>query len=284
MMNLIRLTFNNREIALIFWLLLFIVWTLFIPKIRSSGFKLLIGLTNKWILIPILSMIFYVTFLFYVFYLLDLWDMSLMKESIIWTFGTAFIILMRSNNSLKDKNHFKKMLLINFKLVLIFEFIFNLYVFGLLTEIIMLPILTFLLLINSFKETSLTEKKIINSILLIFLLVYLSILIYKMSNNFESYINNHRLKLFTLPIVMTILFIPFAYLFSLQMLYQSLFVRLKFIFKQNEELLKFAKNHILKTCHLNFARLKIISKETNFFDIKSKNDLRVEIKRVMNEN
>ena len=112
MIDYIRNAFNNREIALILWLLPFIILMLFNKKIRKSIGGLFIAITNKWLLISIASMLIYIVLWVYSFYILKLWDYGLLKDTVVWTFGVAFILIINSTKAFKDENHFKKIFLI----------------------------------------------------------------------------------------------------------------------------------------------------------------------------
>ena len=278
-MDFITNTFNNREIALIIYLIIFLIWTLFQQKIRKSLCVLFKTLTNKWILIS------YVLLILYGFTYINLWDFSLFKDSIYWTFGVGFIIMMNSDKAIKNDYYFKNMLINNLKLILILEFLVNLYVFNLIAELILMPIVIFMTMIQSYSEVYneySKVKKLMNNIFTFLGIGYFIFAIYKIVIDFKEFASTDNLRAFLFPIVMTIIFIPFAYLYALLMHYQSFFVRLKFTIKNDKQLIKYAKRKTFRMCNFSLSKLKKLSREMIFFNVKNKSDLQLEINKIMN--
>jgi hypothetical protein len=274
-------TFNNREIVLIIYLMIFIAWTLTKKKIRESILSLLKTLISKHILLSIIALILYVVIIAYVLQSLKLWDISMLKDTIYWTFGVGFILLMNSNKAIEEEHYFKKLLRDNFKLVLIIEFILGLYVFGLVTEFILMPFVIIFSLMLAYSETY-KEYSQLKSFLQVVLgivgvgyLIYSGYMIYRDINEFASF---DTFKSFLFPILMIILFMPFAYFYALYVQYESLFIRLKFSLKDNKTLLRYAKRRILISVNFSLAKLKKIKPGFLFSQCKDKTDIRIEIK------
>jgi len=285
MIDCIKNAFNNREIALILWILPVIILMLFDKNIRKSIGGLFIAITNKWLLISISGMIIYIALWIYGFYVLKLWDYGLLKDTIVWTFGVAFIMIMNSSKSFKDKDHFKKILFDNFKLLVILIFIVNLYVFNLIAELFIVPLLVFFGLMQGITESKEEFKPVKNTLDYLFSILCLGYLIFaiiKIVQDSSSFMKIDNLKSFLLPIILTILFIPFAYLYALIMLYQTFFIRLKFTIKNDKYLIKYSKWRTLWMCNLSLRKLNMVSKSMIFFDIKTKEDLNVELCKALN--
>ena len=274
-------TFNNREIVLIIYLMIFIAWILTKKKIRDSILSLLKTLISKHILLSIIALILYVAIIAYGLQSLKLWDISMLKDTIYWTFGVGFILLMNSNKAIEEEHYFKKLLRDNFKLVLIIEFILGLYVFGLVTEFILMPFVIVFSLMLAYSETY-KDYSQLKSFLQVVLgivgvgyLIYSGYMIYRDINEFASF---DTFKSFLFPILMIILFIPFAYFYALYVQYESLFVRLKFSLKDNKTLLRYARRRILISVNFSLAKLKKIKPGFLFSQSKNKTDIRIEIK------
>lgn len=284
MIDYIKNSLNNREIATLIWVTLFIFVMLLDNNIRKSIGGVLKALMNKWISISILAMLIYVSLMVYGFYKINIWDLKLLKGTILWTFGVAFIMLMNSQKALKDDNYFKKIILDNFKLLVVFTFIVNLYVFNLITEVIIIPVMILFVLLQVRAESKEDFKQVKNildyvaAILSIGYLIFAIIMIFK---DTKTFLQIDNLKSFLLPIVLTILFIPFAYLYALLMLYQTFFVRLKFTIKKNNKLIKYSKRKVFWKCGFNLKKIKKVTRKMIFFDIKDKNDLKIELNNAL---
>ncbi|MDO9339501.1 MAG: hypothetical protein Q7T72_03130 [Bacteroidales bacterium] len=274
--------FNNREIVLIIYLLIFISWTLTQKKIRESIFNVLKVLTGRLIFLSIITLLLYISLIIYGLYFLKFWDFSMLKDSIYWTFGVGFILMMNSNKALQEDHYFKKILRDNFKLVLILEFVVGLYVFGLITEFILMPFVIFFSLMIAYTEVYKEYFQVKNLLQIVFgiigtgYLIYSGYMIYQDFNEFTSY---NTLKSFLFPILMTFLFLPFAYFYALYMHYESLFVRLQSSLKDDKALRRYAKKRVLIAVNFSLLRLKKITSGFLFNQCKTKDDIKMEIKK-----
>lgn len=273
-------TFNNREIALIFYLIAFIIWILTKKKIRESIFTVINSLFDKQIVTSILLLLIYVSIIIFGLSILNLWNSKLIKDSIYWTFGTGFILMMNSNNAIKEENYLRKIIKKNIKVLMIVEFIVGLYVFGLITEFILMPIVIFLSILLGYTEANKEYQPVKNFLLKVFGIIgflYLIYSSYKIYLDFEGFASYDNIRTFIFPIIMTFVFLPFIYFYALYVHYQSLFVRISFFFKDNKSLCKFAKWRILLSVNFSFKKLKLITPGYLFGGCKTKDDIKQEI-------
>jgi len=286
MIDYLNKTFNNREIALIFYLVIFIIWTLTQKSIRESIFEVIKYLFVKQILISILILLIYVSVIVFALTLIDLWNSKLIKDTMYWTFGTGFILMMNSNNAIKEENYLRKIVKENIRLLVIVEFIVGLYVFGIVTELILMPILILLSMLLGYTEVNEEHKQVKNFLLKVFGIIGFFYLIYsglKIYQDFKDFATYDNLRTFLFPILMTILFLPFAYFYALYMHYESLFVRLRFSFKDNKALCRFAKWRILLSVNFSLKKLKLITPGYLFGGCKTKDDIKQEITEKLNK-
>ncbi|WP_430971803.1 hypothetical protein [Sunxiuqinia rutila] len=286
-LDFLNKTFNNREIALIFYLFLFILWNLTQKKIRESIFCVIGALFVKQIFISILCLLIYITIVVCGLSLLGLWNSSLIKDTIYWSFGVGFILMMDSNKALQEKHYFKKFLLENIKVFMIIEFILGLYVFGIITEFILMPIVIFLSISLAYTEVYEEHKQVRNFLLKIFGAIAIFYIIYsgfKIYQNFKDLANYDNLRALIFPAIMTILFLPFAYFYVLYSHYESLFIRVGFFLKDNKSLRRFAKWRILFSVNFSLKKLKLITPGYLFGGCETKEDVKHEIVKRLNKN
>lgn len=281
----INKTFNNREIALIFYLLIFIIWALTKKNIRESIKGVIKTLFEFSIVISIALLVVYVFSIVCLLYLLQFWDMTMIKDTAYWTFGVGFILMMNSNKVSKQENYFIKIVKDNFKLMALVQFIVGLYVFGLVTELILMPILTFLSMLLAYTEAYKEHKQVkrflqaIFSIVGIAYLIYSAVHIYQDFKNFASY---STFKAFSFPIVMTCMFIPFAYIYALYINYETLFVRLSLSLNGKKGLATYAKWRMLVSVNFSFEKLRKLTPGFLFGGCLTKADIDKEIKSKLN--
>jgi hypothetical protein len=71
------------------------------------------------------TMILYVCILVLLFSTIGFWQTNLIKDTVIWSLGTAFVHLININQVTKSEDYFKTILFDNLKLILVLEFIVN---------------------------------------------------------------------------------------------------------------------------------------------------------------
>lgn len=274
-------TFNNREIVLSIYLLIALLWVMTQKNVRESLFNVVKMLTDKFILLSILALLFYISLIIYVLYLIKFWEFIMIKDTIYWTFGVGFILMMNSDKALKENHYFRKIILDNCKLILIIEFLINLYVFGLLTEFILMPFVIIFSMMLGYTEVHGEYAQVKKLIQFFFGIVGTAYFIYSgymILKNFNAFASSLTLKTFLLPILLTLLFLPFAYSFALYMHYENLFRKIKFSLKDNKALCKYAKKRILFDVNFSLNKLKKITPGFPFNQCKTKEDVLKEIR------
>ena len=279
-LDYVNKTFNNREIALISYLLIFIIWALTQKKIRKSFMPVVKAIMAWKILASIFALVIYVALVVYGLFKIGLWDKSLIKDSIYWTLGVGLVIMMSFDKALKEEHYFKNLVKENFKVLLIIEFIVGLYVFGIITEFILMPFVILFSMLLGYTEIYKEHeqvRKLINGLFGILGTVYLIYSGYHIYSDFNGFATTGNLKIFLFPILMSILFLPFAYTYALLVHFESLFVRLGFFLK-DKKLRRFAKWRILLSVNFSILRLKRMTPGMLFIDCTTKNDIKEEIR------
>jgi hypothetical protein len=253
--------FDNREIAISIWLLIGIIFCLTKSSCRKVLFNFLKILTD----IKIVSIIFlawaYSLLIIYILYSFAFWNFSMTKDSILWFLLSGLIILINVNKTDQNKDYFLDILKDNIKATILLEFVANIYNFSLLGEIFFIPFIVLISIIMGITSTNEKYKIVENFFTTIisligFILLILSVI--QIITSIQEYLNFHMLKLFLLPIILSIAFIPFAYLFAVFMNYEILFARFKFFLKDHK-LLRYARLKSIQKCGLRLNKLRTIA-------------------------
>lgn len=286
MINFITKNFNNREISLAIWLFILLVVFLAKEEIRSSALNVIKVFFGKKIFTIYLSMTAYVILLIYFLYEINFWNSTLLKETIFWYLGVAFVSLVNANKVNQDEKYFQKISKDNLKLIVILEFITSLYSFSLVVELFLVPLLLLIALLSAYTEVYKKEyyqvKKVVDTIFSLIGLLILIFAFYKIITDFKSLANTANLTSFLLPPILTFLFIPFIYLFALLMSYETFFVRLDFLIK-NKHVLKYTKWKIFASFHFRLRKLNKFSKEYYQLNEESNNDIKKAIRLFKNK-
>lgn len=274
-MNIAGEMFNNREIASAIWLLLFLVYILSRSSVRQSLHDLLRAFFRVKLLLPFCLMLLYILIIVFALQEMGFWDKSLIKDTLFWTFGVALIMYFNADRAIKDDYFFRKTISDNLKLVLILEFLLNLYSFSLVIEIILVPVMTLLVLIHAIaqKETELAAVKSFSAVILTLIGIGLIVITgYKIINDFENFATVSNLRDFLLYPVFSIALLPFIYLMALYIQYENIFTRIDII-NNHSEAVRYAKKRILASFHLNLKRLNRWSREAGILKVDNRSDV-----------
>lgn len=264
-MTELRDIFNNRELSTIIWIVILVFGIQFKKETRQATRGLIKAFLATSIVVVNLLAVLYSSLIIYLLYQIEFWNSFLLKDSIYWFIGSGFLILFNLNKANKEKHFFRKILRDNLKLILILEFLVNFHHFGLLVELIILPIITFLAMLQAVaerEERTIKVKSLIDWFFAIFGLIVLGISIRDVLVVFRDFANIPNLKSFLLPIILSITFIPFAYCIALYMNFQILFIRLS-LFVRDENDLRYAKWRTLLKSRMSLKKLNLISFKIN---------------------
>ena len=274
--------FNDREKAIIIWVLILLVWC-FAQKsvrenVRAPFFSLLKILFVGKIGVGLFAMVSYVSLIVFLFYIVHLWDISLLKDTIYWFLGAAFIMFINISKVTEKSGYFKNVLLDNLKFSIILEFIINLYVFNIFIELILVPLISVIIAMITFsdkKKEYAQVKKILSALLSIIGLCLLFFAFIHVFGDFKDFATVQNAKSFLLPLVLTVTFLPFIYLLALYATYDSFFVRVDIWLKENKKLARYTKWQIFRVCHINLKKLNKFSKKSSLelMSIKNRSDV-----------
>lgn len=222
-------SFNNRELATYIWIILILILCLISPSIRKNLGSVLALLFGKKILTSVLSMFLYVALVVIVLRFFDFWDKSLLKDTTVWLFGVGFVSIMNSNKAIRDDGHFKEIVRDAVRLTIIVDFIVNLYVFNFWVELIFIPFVTLLVLmqlVSQNEEKYSSSLKLVNTLLSMVGLVLIACSVYMCVTDFQNFASIQNLKNFLLPVILTFALLPFLYFMVLYMCYEIYFIRI----------------------------------------------------------
>lgn len=281
-MNLIN-TLNNREKAIGIWLVVFVVWAFSKKEIRNSLLSVLKSMFFTKLAFVFLGTILYTSLIVGILWMFNLWSPLLIKDAVFWIIGTGYVLLMSLSKDSQKGDYFKKTALYSIKLTVVLEFILSLYSFNFWVEIFLIPILFFVVAMNAYAGLKAEYKPVqrLTNWLLIIAGGYNIIFAFSQAlGHYRDLATLYNLQVFILPPILTVSFLPFLYIFALIMAYETLFVRLDILIKNNKDLSKFTKKQIFSLCGLHLARLNKFVEENNavFLRLASNKDVMTMIK------
>ncbi|MCC9073561.1 hypothetical protein LNQ49_18445 [Flavobacterium sp. F-65] len=277
--------FSTREIALIIWSSMFFIATIFWVKPKAV-FNLFIQFFNYRIQVPLWLMFGYIAGITLIFYNVGIWNIDLLKDTIIWSVTSAAILFFNINKA-KDTAFFLPILLENIKAIVLLEFVTNFYTFSFTIEMFIIPIITFIGVLQIAAEhsskTNAEHLKAAGCLKNIFSATGALVFIYVGYKTFIAYndlLTIQNVKSLLLPIVFTFLLLPFLYFLALYMNYEILFLRMPYLIDDKREMRKMKLN-ILLMANINLNKLHKISKNLNY-NTYEKHEIRESLRKILN--
>ena len=215
---------NNRELATLIWLAVATVWILSHRNLRSGVAGIFKTLAHPMLLLPLLGMLGWIALEIWAGWKLALWNSGLISNTAVWTVGTALVLYFNVNKAVEDPRFFRKTATGTLKASVFVEFFINLFVFGLLAELILQFVLTVLVMLDAVsgqKPEHKQVKKVVGALVGgagLMLLGYTIVQLYAQ----WAQLDRHGLLLkVTLPVWLTIGVLPVVYVLSLYIVYDQ---------------------------------------------------------------
>jgi hypothetical protein len=266
---------STRELAVLIWVAVVIIIMTLTPSLRKPFGGVIRALFVRQILLAIFFLITYVAGLITILKYFSFWDVSLLKDTIFWFFGFAIMTFFNINKA--KQNHFFKVLLVeSLKWTVLIEFLINFYTFKLIVELIAFPLLVFVVLIQAFSQNNAEHAAVSNVIaklLSIIGAVYFAYALYRTIAEYQQFFTVQSVYALLLPVVLTILVIPFLYLLAVYVQYEELFVRTRFMANDAKKR-RALKHAIIFTAKINLDKINIIAQRINKFDLYHSSNIR----------
>ena len=271
------MTFNNREIAVAFWLVVIFIWSLTKKDVRSSFSALLKTLFTWKIILPLTGMLAYIALCIALLARANFWHWSNLKDTLLWTIGSAFGLFLRSNEAGGDEKFFRSAVYENLKFVAMLEFVVNMYTFPLWVEIVFVPLVALMVLINEYAKWKEEEgfdkvRSFSAGLLGIIGIGVLAFTIRQVVGDLREFATTQMLFDLVLPFVLTSFLLPFIYMMALLIQYETLFMRIDF-FTPDKSLSRYAKLKVFLSCNFHLYRLHRFSRKAGVLKFRDKDEL-----------
>lgn len=270
--------FNNREIAIAFWLLaisIYIFSSSKMAEVRVSFSNLLSSFFVKQIMAVLGLMIIYMAIVVYALAEVDLWNVGQLKNTVFWSASVGFMSLFKLESIKIDKSFFKHSVIDNLKLLAILQFIVGVYTFSLWVEILIAPVLAFIggmLAIAENNKKYHQVKVLLEYCLSLFGVILIVYTLYMLVTNFGAFGKEKTVYDFFVPPLLTLFYLPFIFVMLVYTTYEQVFIRLKFSIK-NEFHRYLAKLYALVLFNVRMSLLDRWSYQVARANVESHADL-----------
>jgi len=206
------------------------------------------------ILVAFIAMLAYMALSVLALQKMEMWTVADLKTTVLWTLTAGVTMIFDVSSVSKSPRYFRKAVVDGLKIGVVLEFIANFYQLNLLVELILVPIATILACMLVVAETKAEFKQVSSLLKNIFALLGLTLLAYAIRRiymDMGSFVQFSTLVDFMLPIVHTVLFLPFIFILAVLVSYENIWVRLNFVIKDSE-LRRFIKLRLLTRFGINF--------------------------------
>ncbi len=220
---------NNRELAAVIWLGVATLWILSTKGGRRGFVGIATAFLKLQILIPLIAMLAWVGLELWVGARLALWNPTLANSTILWTLGSAGVLFFNCTEIDSDLHFFRQTIVATVRVAVFVEFFVNLYVMSLPLELIVQIIvlaLSLMVAVGDQKPEYKPAKVFLEWVLVV---IGLALIIFSVR---QIYLDWHQLDTrgllleFMLPIWLTVGLLPFLYVFSTYLVYDSAFRRI----------------------------------------------------------
>jgi hypothetical protein len=146
--------FDSREKAILIWAAAIIVFVAWKTESVGRSFLAVARAALHWKLVLLFgSAAVYSAMLLYLAWWVDLWHMAALKETLYWFAGSGLILIGSAlTPATSGRDWFRRLLRQTFQFTLFLEFFVNLYVLPFLIELVLVPVVFFLVCIQVLPE------------------------------------------------------------------------------------------------------------------------------------
>ena len=210
--------FNNREIATIFWVIVLLLWALIKSKDFRKSLRDLFTVAfnlRKFFFLMTIYIFISITLL----YKIGLWNLGLTKISIFWFFGWAVFSLLSPPKIEGKKRNLKKMVINLLGFTAVISFVSNMYSFSLWLELCLVPFVILLAALSAVSAHDPNTKnksggRVFNGMWVCLGVVIFGFSLYKAFTDLNNFASIGTLQEFLLPILLSLIFVPFVYALS----------------------------------------------------------------------
>ena len=223
---------NNRELATLIWLSVALVWAFWNKQARASFVGVVRAFLKLQILLPLVAMVAWVGLEVWVGDRLALWSPTLAQGTILWTLGSAVVLLFnraRLDSDGDDLHFFRRTLVATVCVAAFVEFFVNLYVMSLLGELVfqIAVVVPSLMVAVAGQRPEYKSAKVFCEWVLA--VMGLALFVFSARQIYLDWcqLDGRELVLdFALPVWLTAGLVPFLYLFSNYVAYDAVFRRI----------------------------------------------------------
>ncbi len=223
---------NNRDLAALIWIGALVLWAFSKRGVRQGAVEVLRAFLKPQILISLAAILAWVGLELWVGIRLAVWSTALVKGTILWTLGSAMVLLFTNTRIDSDGNdllYLRRTILGTVGVAAFVGFFVNLYVMSLPGELVFQLVVAVPSLMVAWAGQKPEYKSV--KVLCVWVLAVIGLAVFAFST-WRIFLHLHLLDVrelvldFALPVWLTIGLAPFLYIFSIYVAYDGVFHRI----------------------------------------------------------
>lgn len=250
---------TNREIASAIWVVILFVVSSTNSGIRKAFLGVFKAFLNRHIIIPVALLALYIALVIWGLHAVNIWTVRVLKETIIWFFTSAVVLTYSAIASRGNENLLHAVITANLKVIVIFQFLAGNYTFPLPVELVFVPFVTFLAMLNvvATSDAKYQPAAAVIGVLQLGVLIY--VVIWVVGGAVTDYRNlgslNTARQILIGPLL-SIALVPLAYLLRLYADYEMLFINLKIGPTKDVQVKRYARRRLMTHLGLNSKKVR----------------------------
>lgn len=222
---------NERETALLIWIVVLAAALFLAPKTRPAALSLVEAALNKKIVGVVFAFSIYVAAEIWLLAVIGLWDAEQTTNTAFWFVSVGIASTFRAATARARPQLFREWILENLKLLAFVEFVVGLYSFSLIFELILLPVVFFVSVIAVMAEGQPKTRAVARLFNGTLALVGLGVLAYSIvgvATHFSEFASIETIRSLSTPGLLSLFSIPFLFGIFLYGYYESQVPQLRF--------------------------------------------------------
>jgi len=218
---------NPREIASVLWLGGFLVWGATKPDVRAAYWQVVKAFFQPKVIGPVAALAGWMAGLAALAHTVDLWKIDVLSDTVVWlvTVGMAFYF---SLDKIAEDEWFRRTVRRAVGVAVFVEVFVNLRVFSLPVELVLVPVVTFLVALSAYSEGKDEFKAAHRLVTFLMSVVGVIFAIYVSVSLIDDPKLGETMRKLLLPVWLTIGAMPLIYLVGLWSRYEQAFLRIGF--------------------------------------------------------
>jgi hypothetical protein len=268
---------NNRELATAIWVVAFAIWAVRKRELRTAASEVLRLLGESKMIVLLTMLTAYALGEVFLLRTWRVWTPALLKDTILWLLIGPLPMVVRFTQLDESEDMLKQVFSHSVKLVIVLEFLLNVFTFSFTMELLIVPLILLAAMIESVSEYDGHPgiTRVAKGFQILFGVVVLANLTYRVILEYQSLANYDTLRSIALVPLLSILFSPFMYFVALMSTYELVFLRLDFGARKSVSLKHYAKWHIVRFAGVGLRRLQLLQRNhlVELLQLQSREDV-----------